>query len=180
VTPDQFLIETLLPGLHWLEQHVGPVPPASREARLLLLAISGQESNWVYRIQSGNGPAHGFWQFERMGGVNGVLTHPATVEFAKKVCAAAGIAPTAVAVWGRMATEAGDNLAVAFARLLLFTDPHKLPAYGDEEGSWAQYISLWRPGAVTEGGKRASDARRRWSTFYIKSLVTDKASGGGP
>lgn len=163
-TPEHFLAATLLPGLSWLAQHVGPVPPASREARVLLLAIAGQESAFEDRIQSGLGPAHGFWQFERMGGINGVLTHPATAEFAKQVCAAAGIAPTAMAAWGRMATQAGDNLAVAFARLLLWTDPHKLPAVGDEEAAWNQYFSLWRPGKPD---------RARWAVRYQQSLAAD-------
>ena len=48
----------------------------------LLLAIGLQESGLCERCQiidgGGKGPARGLWQFERGGGVVGVLTHPLT------------------------------------------------------------------------------------------------------
>lgn len=165
-----FLATTLMPGLQWLQQTVGPVPPASREARLLMLAIAGQESAWTDRVQGGNGPAHGFWQFERLGGVVGVLSSKATAQFAYDVCVASGISDGdshSVQVWGRMATAAGDNIACAFARLLLWTSPAPLPAYGNEAAGWTYYEHLWRPGKPD---------RERWSVRYQQALVADKAA----
>src|SRR5262245_34653406 len=62
-------------GLEWLEAVTGI--PVSDEARVIMMAIAGQEGNWQYRQQIG-GPAHSFWQFEEYGGVQGVLTHSAS------------------------------------------------------------------------------------------------------
>lgn len=171
MTPEVFLPTVLVPGLHWLDQHLGAIPPDSPEARLVLLAIMGQESAWKFHIQSGNGPAHGYAQFEQgnprtRGGVTGVLMHPTTEELAKKVCAAAGVPADATRVWGLMATAAGDNLSIAFARLLLWSDRHSLPDYGDEEGAWVCYIRNWRPG---------KPSRSRWATVYSQALAADKA-----
>lgn len=134
---------------------------------MLLFAIAGQESNWEHRIQSGNGPAHGFWQFERLGGVRGVLTHRASYALADKVCASVGIEPTSEQAWSIMATPPGDNLSVAFARLLLWTDPHPLPAVGDEEASYAYYIHNWRPGRPS---------RSRWAGVYPLAVAADKGA----
>lgn len=171
MTPDQFLHDILVPGLDWFEGVVGHTPPASREARVLMLAIAGQESNWSQRIQSGNGPAHGFWQFERGGGVKGVLTHRSSYALADKACAASNACPAEAGhVWGVLATVAGDNLAVAFARLLLWTDPKPLPAYGAEEAAYATYIHNWRPG---------KPSRSRWATVYPQALAADKAFAAG-
>ena len=54
-----------------------PARMRSREAVVMLLAIGLQESLFKYRRQMANGPARGFWQFEKMGGVAGVLQHRA-------------------------------------------------------------------------------------------------------
>ena len=43
-------------------------------------------------------------------------------------------------------SEWDDVLAAAFARLLLFTDPAKLPKLGDADGAWQLYLRTWRPG----------------------------------
>jgi len=173
--PLAFLTDTLVPALAWTTQVLGPVPPNSGEARLLLLAIAGQEGDWQFRIQQGNGAAHSFWQMERLGGVNGVMMNAATEAFAHKVCDAAGVAWDRSAVWGLMATATGDNLACAFARLLLWTDPEPLPAPGDEQASFDYYVRNWRPGAVSEGGDRAVQARDRFHTVYQQALAADEA-----
>lgn len=166
MTPEEFLPKILVPGLTWLTQTIGPKPPASREARLMILAIDGQESAWTDRVQGGAGPAHGFAQFERAGGVAGVLNSTSTAHWAAMVCSAVPVPADATHVWGMMATTAGDNLATAFARLLLWTSPARLPTYGDEATSWLYYEHLWRPGKPD---------RARWHTRYAQALAADKA-----
>ncbi|MGE8449110.1 MAG: hypothetical protein ACN6OP_00520 [Pseudomonadales bacterium] len=121
-----------------------PVKMDTPAARLLLLAIGLQESRFLYRRQIGNGPACGLWQFERGGGVRGVLTHPASREHAYRICGIRGVEPVAAAV--HPALEADDVLAAAFARLLMWTDAWRLPAVGDVQGGWEIYVRTWRPG----------------------------------
>ena len=95
------------------------------------------------------GPALSYWQFERGGGVLGVLTHPSSRNYAKRVCDAVGVEPESRAVWERMATD--DALGCAFARLLIWTDPLALPSESDAESAWRLYLRTWRPGAYTRG-----------------------------
>lgn len=112
-------------------------------ARVMLLAIGLQESRFIHRRQI-NGPARGFWQFERGGGVVGVLTHSASAALARQVCEARGAAPSSPAVYAQL--ESDDVLAAAFARLLLWSDPRALPAVGATDAAWALYLRTWRPG----------------------------------
>ena len=121
------------------------LPPVmrSKEATLMLLAIGLQESRFLHRRQIG-GPARGFWQFERGGGVLGVLTHPASRQAARDVCARYDIGWDSREVYRELVDN--DVLGAAFARLLLWTDPAPLPALGDEDGAWAYYRRNWRPG----------------------------------
>lgn len=125
---------------------LSPLSPAmyTRPARVMLHAIGLQESLLTYRRQHGNGPARGLWQFERGGGVVGVLTHASSKALARKVCADRGVDPTAMAVW--TALEFDDVLAACFARLLLYTDPRPLPAIGEQQKAWEYYLRNWRPG----------------------------------
>nr|WP_255469077.1 hypothetical protein [Achromobacter sp. UMC46] len=113
------------------------------EARVMLLAIGLQESRFVHRRQI-SGPARGFWQFERGGGVRGVLTHPASRVHAYRLCGGRAVDPVAAAVYP--ALEQDDVLAAGFARLLLWTDANRLPAIGDVQGGWNLYARTWRPG----------------------------------
>lgn len=128
-------------------------------ARVMLLAIGLQESRFLHRRQIG-GPARGFWQFERGGGVRGVLTHPASRDHAYRVCAARGVDPVAAAVYP--ALEADDVLAAAFARLLMWTDAWRLPAVGDAQGGWELYIRTWRPGKPHPG---------TWQALYAQAVA---------
>jgi hypothetical protein len=138
----------------------------SREARVMLLAIGLQESRFTARRQLvGNpprptGPAKGFWQFERGGGCRGVITHAASRYWMARVCHQRGVALTAQALWD--AIENDDVLAAAAARLLLFTDPRRLPALGDESGAWNLYIRVWRPG---------KPHRQTWSRLYAQAMA---------
>jgi hypothetical protein len=126
------------------------LPPAmdSKEARVMLYAIGLQESRFTHRAQvidgGGKGPARGYWQFERGGGVTGVLRHPASRFWANSVCNARNVPAQETSVW--LAMETDDVLAAAAARLLLFTDPARLPAVGEQAESWTYYLRNWRPG----------------------------------
>lgn len=128
------------PALSWLEYdfRIKRTPSAER----FMLAIAGQESGFTARRQMGDGPARGWWQFERGGGVVGVLTHPASAGVAKRVCEALAVPPGPAVV--HPALEQCDLLAAAFARLLILTDPAPLPE--TEASGWAYYLRVWRPG----------------------------------
>lgn len=130
----------------------------SDRATVMLLAIGLQESRFEHRRQI-KGPARGFWQFERGGGVRGVLSHSATAALAREVCVAREVLPTSHAVYDRL--EHDDVLAAAFARLLLWTLPKPLPQIGDADTAWAQYIDAWRPG---------KPHRARWAGNYAGAV----------
>ncbi len=150
---DAVLATAINPALGWLSLRA---VPADDTARLILLAITGQEADARFRRQHGNGPARGLWQFERGGGVAGVLGHRASIGLAGALCAWRGVLAGSTEV--HAALEHDDVLAAGFARLLLWTDPKPLPA--DEEGAWALYLRTWRPGAYTRGSE-AERARLR-------------------
>ena len=138
----------------------------SPEARVMLLAIGLQESRLTARRQLvGNpprptGPATGLWQFEQGGGVRGVLQHQASRYWMHRVCHERGVSPVAPIVWRVLQHD--DILAAAAARLLLFTDPRRLPALGDEAAAWQCYIRTWRPG---------KPHRKTWAALYAVALA---------
>ena len=133
-------------------------------ARAMLLAIGLQESGLTARVQrvagGGKGPARGLLQFERGGGVVGVLNHPASRDLALQVCTARKLpAVSSSVVWEWLETD--DVLAFAFGRLLLLTDPKPLPALGRDQDAWECYLRNWRPG---------KPHRDRWNTNYPAAL----------
>ena len=142
----------------------GPISEAMRllpagmdtpRARVQMLAIGLQESGLVERVQRGGGPARGLWQFERGGGVAGVLSHPSTAGYAGQVCRSRGVDAYAPHVWLALADD--DVLSAAFARLLLWTDPYKLPTASS--GGWDLYMRTWRPGMPRHQAWPANYAR---------------------
>ncbi|SDD04775.1 hypothetical protein SAMN04487779_100436 [Belnapia rosea] len=146
-------------------------------AEALLIAIGLQESGFATRdqIDAGPqviGPATGFWQFERGGGVRGVLRHPASRAPARLLTMETGTAVEEDAVWRLFATPQGDELACAFARLLLFTDPVALPAPvpAAEEEAWLCYLRNWRPG---------KPRREHWGPFW-RDACNRVAGSGAP
>lgn len=145
-----------------------PSRMTSPEAEAMLLAIGLQESLLIHRRQIG-GPARGLLQFET-GGVRGVLEHQASRQPARAVCAARGVQPTTAAVYA--ALEHDDVLAMAIARLLLWTDPKPLPELGDADAAWALYLRTWRPGAA----KRDHDnLQRKFHGNYAKACAAVSA-----
>lgn len=141
-----------------------PAKMDTPRARVMLLAIGLQESRFVHRRQI-KGPAVGFWQFERGGGVRGVLTHPSSWADARSICTARDVEPTATDVYNSLAHD--DILAAGFARLLLWTDPASLPAIGDSDAAWQLYLRTWRPGKPHPG---------TWDALYSQAVA---AVGGG-
>lgn len=139
MTPAQCLAHVVVPALALLGAERYDTP----EARVLLLAIAGQESGLAHRRQV-KGPARGLWQFEQGGGVRGVLNHPSTRAAAAALCKARGVTATPAAVYAQL--EHDDILAAGFARLLLFTLPQRLPELGNVSMGWKQYLDAWRPG----------------------------------
>lgn len=133
------IFEAINQALSLLPKHMD-----SPQARVMLLAIGLQESRFAYRRQIGDGPAKGFWQFERGGGVKGCINHPASAPHLRNLCEIRGVDCTPQAVWN--AIEADDVLAAGLARLLLWTDPKPLPALGDADGAYNCYVRIWRPG----------------------------------
>jgi hypothetical protein len=126
-----------------------PGQMASREARALLLAIGLQESEFRARHQGGGGPARGFWQFERAGGVAEILTHKTTGPIIRPICEMLRYAPTMQAC--HAAIEHNDVLAACFARLLLWVDKRSLPTPLEEAKGWRMYVENWRPGKPGPG-----------------------------
>src|SRR5690606_35371438 len=90
ITPHDFVGQIMDPALDLLPARMGSI-----EARVMLLSIALQESGLAHRWQvvdlarpQAKGPARGLLQFERGGGVRGVLTHPASRDYAADVCLA--------------------------------------------------------------------------------------------
>lgn len=153
MTLDQITTTAINPALAWL-----PPKMDTPEARLMVLTIGNQESEFKNRVQMGNGPARSFWQMERMGGVNGVLTHPASRELAGMACDWRNVPHTAMGVWSAM--EFDDVLGAIWARLLLLTDPRPLPAWLAVDDAWNYYLDNWRP------GKPHAD---KWPGYHLQS-----------
>jgi hypothetical protein len=120
-----------------------PARMMSKEAIAMLLAIGLQESAFQYRTQI-NGPAHGFWQFEKAGGVKGVLEHPSTLPTITGVCDVLAYPATSAACYAAIVDN--DVLACCFARLLLWASPSALPGPSQPAKGWAIYLAQWRPG----------------------------------
>ena len=74
----------LRPAINWFVLNA-PTIPIKRNAHVMMLAIAGQESNWTERLQKPVAYAKGFYQFEKNGGVKGVLTHASTKAVAKSL-----------------------------------------------------------------------------------------------
>lgn len=114
------------------------------EARLMLFAIGLQESGFKHRRQMNDGPARGFWQFEQGGGVRGVWRHSASTTLALELCRERDCRFEPLGMWRQLETD--DIFAAGMARLLLLTDPKRLPRIGDVDGAWEYYERNWRPG----------------------------------
>lgn len=154
---------------HAIDPALALLPPKmdSPQARVMMLAIGLQESRFMYRCQKVagfpyvKGPARGFWQCERGGGVAGVMTHHATKELAAMLCKTQGVPFDTVLVHAALETD--DILAAGFARLLLWSDHRKLPALdASHDEAWDCYIRNWRPG---------KPHRHTWDDFHKQAVA---------
>lgn len=142
-------------------------------ARAMLLSIGLQESRFLYRRQQNFGPARGFWQFERDGGVRGVINHELTRAHLDAALQALRYPKLVARKKNQTATlhaaiEHNDVLACVFARLLLWTVPGTLPTRNQDARGWDQYLNGWRPGAPHID---------TWAAFYSEAwdrVILDK------
>ncbi len=118
----------------------------SLQATAMLLAIGLQESEFEARRQHAGGPARGFWQFEKNGGMKGVATHDDTrdllTDAIDRLRYPRGLSLTAQ----HAMLEHNDVFACVCARLLLWTLPRILPQADQPSQGWHQYLDAWRPG----------------------------------
>jgi hypothetical protein len=142
MTPGDLFQRIVEPTLQWMAASPSIKVPVSDSARVLVMAIAGQESGWKERRQIG-GPARSYWQFELGGGVAGLFR--VTPRQLAAVCTAYDVPYDQKIVFEAMAWH--DTLACAMARLLLWTDAAALPPVGDKDAGWAYYLRNWRPGA---------------------------------
>jgi hypothetical protein len=126
----------------------------SNEARVMLMATAGQETNWDTRCQAGGGPALSYWQFEPIG-VDGVMEQEP--ELSRHVLDACDI-PVEDA---HVSLQYHDAAACAFARMLLYSDPAQLPQIGAEQEAYDFYLRCWRPGKPDPA---------RWPSVYQTSV----------
>jgi hypothetical protein len=157
-TPETVLAEVIVPALALL-----PARMDTPQARLLMLAICGQEAAFKARRQT-RGPARGLWQFEKLGGVAGVMSNAATAVLAEQICEKRGLTHNPGYTKVYTALETDDILAACFARLLLWSDPKPIPlpfqGEATQDAMWDYYKRNWRP------GKPHPD---RWPGNYAKA-----------
>lgn len=153
--------------------------PNPREAEVLSVAIGMQESAFQTRDQGSDhivGPAVGYWQFEgRGGGVGEIIDSRRTAPIAAELCRNVGVAFAWEPVWRLFVTPQGDDLAAAFARLLVWKDAASLPPATPEgeQIAFDYYLRNWRPGAWfnnAEGSQKRLDLRARWARNWSVAL----------
>ena len=149
----------------------------------MIVAIGLQESLFRDRDQvvtgkapGAVGPATGYWQFEKGGGVRGVMRHAASRDIAKACTDEAGVAWDEDSIWRLFTRPEGDELACVFARLLLLTDPQALPAPvpQSEEEAFAYYLRNWRPGSwfnSEPGSAKRLDLRAKWGRNWKQGIA---------
>jgi hypothetical protein len=149
------LVNAIDPALHFLSTRG---VPDSEEAYVLTLAIGYQESRFEHRRQIG-GPARGYWQFEKGGGVWNALNAAGAKPHMLAVCKWLDVPTDDTTFFEALAWN--DTLAAAATRLNLWVDPNKLPKIGAVEEAWQYYIRVWRPGAPH---------RNTWDSNYAKAI----------
>lgn len=151
--PDLFFTSIVEPNLQRLFALHDVALPVTDEARVMVMAIAGQESAWSQRRQIGIGQyfpqkvgARGYWQFESTW--SGPVAIDDVLQKARRqieaVCASLEIPCDRLTLYEACAWN--DTLAVALARLLLWIDPAPLPEIGDVDAAWNYYRRNWKPG----------------------------------
>lgn len=158
-----------------------PEAMRSTNATAQMLAIGLQESKFLERHQLPRsrggplGPANGLWQFEELGGINGVIEHPLTrgpLAEALRRLRYGNLIGNRHALHALVADN--DIVAAVFARLNLWWLPTRLPGQYEPEMGWRQYLDAWRPG---------SPHPTTWPAYYAEAWervnrTRDTLSGG--
>lgn len=134
-------------------------------ASVLLYCTSRQENPQRLPKQVG-GPAVGDYQFERGGGVKGVMTHHTVRDLTRAACNARNVSFDGGSIY--IALQSDPILAAALARLLYYTDPKALPDIGEEAEAWAVYLRTWRPGAYS---RQPEELRAKWKKNYADAMA---------
>lgn len=153
----------------------------TRESRAMMLAIGLHESGFRARVQGGqvrydkvirgSGPARGFWQFERAGGVAEILTSPDTKDLVEPICRMMLYEATPAAVHPALADN--DVLAAIFCRLLLWRDPRPMPTPNEQEKGYKIYLRNWRPNpeaAARHAGAWSRNFDEAWALVKGETL----------
>lgn len=136
-TPQTVLAKVIVPAFALL-----PAQMDTPQARVMLLAIGGQESGYRTRQQD-NGPAHGLWQNERP--IQQLLIdNKASAAEVYALCKSRAVSPLAHDMYWALLTD--DIFAADIARLILWCNAEPLPELGDCAGAWRYYDQTWRPG----------------------------------
>jgi len=155
MTPEVFAAIAILPGATIAAAHGLDSP----EARLLLMAVAGQESAWAARQQVPVAYAHGYWQ-EEIEAVQQAFDGRETGPIIRALCEGLDVPDDAATVFEAIVWC--DPLAYLVARLTLLPDPEPLPVIGDEAAALAYYRRTWRPGSF---------APSRWVGRYQAALA---------
>lgn len=152
-----------------------PEPLRSLDAKVQLYATSIQENPTRASRQlikkDGKlqpiGPAAGDYQFEKTGGIRGLLNFKSdrVQVMLRSVCAARQVPQTIDGLFDGVQRDA--VLAAALARLLYFTDSGALPKAGAEQYAWDVYLRTWRPGAYERDPK---GLRAKWAKSYAEAM----------
>ena len=153
MSPERFIQNAIGPALSLL-----PPEMTSPAAIAMVTSVCLQESGLQHRRQI-VGPARGYSQFE-LGGIRGVLTHPASAVHIRSVLAALDYDADSTAQECLDAIEHNDILCASFTRLLLWTLPDPLAREDDPAAGWRDYEDAWRPGRPI---------RRTWDGYYAKA-----------
>lgn len=144
---------TVIEGLSLL-----PARYDSVAARVMIFATGLQESNFDYTKQI-NGPACGWYQFERGGGTIEVLTNPTTKNLARSICMIRCGSIDSHHVQRALIDD--QVLATALCRLNYYRNPKALPEPGKVHTAYDYYDQTWRPGK-----KRPKD----WPENYWRAV----------
>lgn len=136
-TPQIVLAKVIVPALALLPAHMD-----TPQARVLELAIGGQESGYRMRKQDG-GPAHGLWQNEQPV-QQLLLQNKASDAEVHALCQSRAVAPLASDMYWALLTD--DVFAAGISRLILWCDEEPLPALGAQDDAWVAYLRIWEPG----------------------------------
>lgn len=148
MTPETLDKLIVRPTLAWMAAFFSKERMAHIDARRFLIAVAIQESELHHRTQIGGGPGRGLWQIEA--GFGAVRNHDVVGRMLLEAAGEMEVLPLSLET-----CRQADHFACLVARLILWADPHMLPA-GQGDG-WETYLRTWKPGKP-----RPSDWPQSW------------------